>query len=135
MKQNSLQFHEPGNRKVFKVPEKYFETFESQLEQRLDVLEKELRQPNKKIPSETGTRKFVLTMESVRPILYMAAMFVLLVFSIGLILNLTPGRSSKLSAEDKTPSVKLELTAEDYLISSVGTYGITQYYVDPESFD
>lgn len=135
MKQNSLQFHEPGNRKVFKVPEKYFETFESQLEQRLDGLEKNLSQPNEKIPSEIGARKFVLTMERIRPILYMAAMFVILVFSIGLILNLTPGRSSKLSTEDKTPSVKLELTAEDYLISSVGTYGITQYYVDPESFD
>jgi len=135
MKEKNLQLNETGDRTVFKVPEMYFENFEAQLQQRIDALETEANLPKERVEVQKESKRFILKMDSIRPVLYMAAMFVLLIFSMSLILNLTSGKSTKLTAEDKTQSAKIELTAEDYLISSVGSYGITQYYVDPESFD
>jgi hypothetical protein len=120
--------NETGNRNVFKVPEKYFENLEMQLEKRLDALETEKRLSTEVKPEKN--RKFVLTMTNIRPMLYMAAMFILMVFSIGLVINYTSDKSSNLKAEEIT--TERIPTAEDYLISSLGTYGITQYYVETQ---
>lgn len=136
MKNNNLPLNETGDLTVFKVPDKFFENFQTQLNQRLDVLETEKDLTNTKAKVETKSKRYVLTMESIKPILSMAAMFVLLLFSVSLILNITSRKTAvALSTETKKQTESTELTAEDYLISSVGTYGISQYYVDPKSFE
>ncbi|MDD2612894.1 MAG: hypothetical protein PHR38_08915 [Bacteroidales bacterium] len=136
MKQNKMPFIEPGDRTVFKMPENYFKDFESNLEKHLDALEKEKVSSNGLLQVQTKAKKFKFSMETHRPILYMAAMFVLLLFSISLVLNLSSDKtfsSLRLSAESKTPSATTSVpTAEDYLINSIGTYGITEYYVESE---
>lgn len=120
--------NETGDRSVFRVPENYFAGLETQLNKRIDALEAE-----KKLEIKETSRKrsgIILTMQSVRPMLYMAAMFVLLLFSIALVFHYTAGsgslRAQETSIEQTVP------TAEDYLISSVGTYGISQYYVESQ---
>lgn len=126
MKQFKL--NETGDRSVFRVPEGYFEGLEMQLNSRIAALEAE-----KKLETKEANRKrggIVLTMQSVRPILYMAAMFVLLLFSIALVFRYTNGSGSLRAKE--TGNEQLVPTAEDYLISSVGTYGISQYYVESQ---
>lgn len=126
MKQFTL--NETGDRSVFRVPEGYFEGLEKQLSQRIETLEAE-----KKLEIRERSRKkggIILTMQSVRPMLYMAAMFVLLLFSIALVFHYTAG-SGSLRAQE-TSSEQAVPTAEDYLISSVGTYGISQYYVESQ---
>lgn len=123
MKQYKL--NETGDRSVFRVPDGYFEGLEMQLNKRLEAFETEKKLEMKATRSKGGV---VLTMQSVRPMLYMAAMFVLLLFSIALVFRYTNGsgllRAQETSKEQTVP------TAEDYLISSVGTYGISQYYVE-----
>jgi hypothetical protein len=136
MKKNNLPLNETGDLTVFKVPDKFFENFEAQLNQRLDIMEAEKDLTNKKAQVERRPKRYILTMESVKPILSMAAMFVLLLFSVSMILNITSKKNAvALSTEAKKQTENTELTAEDYLISSVGTYGISQYYVDPKSFE
>lgn len=124
MKQYNL--NEPGDRSVFRVPEDYFPGLEMQLNKRIEALEAD----NKLIIKASSRKKggIVLTMQSVRPILYMAAMFVLLLFSIALVFKYTTGSGSLRAQETSTEQTVP--TAEDYLISSVGTYGISQYYVE-----
>lgn len=124
MKQYKL--NEPGDRSVFRVPEDYFAGLEMQLNKRIEALEAE----NSLIIKESTRKKggIVLTMQSVRPILYMAAMFVLLLFSIALVFKYTTG-SGSLRAQETSTEQTIP-TAEDYLISAVGTYGISQYYVE-----
>jgi len=119
---------ETGDRNVFRVPEDYFANLEMQLNERIVAVEAE-----NKLESRASSHKrggIILTMQSVRPLLYMAAMFVLLLFSIALVFHYksTSGslRAQDISAEQAVP------TAEDYLISSVGTYGISQYYVESQ---
>lgn len=126
MKQYKL--NETGDRSVFRVPDGYFEGLEMQLNQRIEALEAE-----KKLEIRESSRKkggIILTMQSVRPMLYMAAMFVLLLFSIALVFRYTNGSGGLRAQETKTEQVVP--TAEDYLISSVGTYGISQYYVESQ---
>jgi len=139
MIQKNRPFSEPGDKTVFKMPENYFENFEAALEKRLDALEAEKASSEEKVQTDTRYRRLVLKMENIKPVLYMAAMFVLLIFSVSLVLNLTSGKSSsslRLSAESTTPSTTTVIpTAEDYLINSIGTYGISEYYVDSESFE
>lgn len=136
MKEKKLQLKEPGDRTVFNLPENYFTDFEAKLEQKLDALERGESILEMEKQKDNNYKRYVLTMESVKPLLYMAAMFVLLIFSIGLIMNFTSGKSSlKLSAENNTQLEKTVPTAEDYLISSVGAYGISEYYVEPETFE
>jgi hypothetical protein len=122
------KINEIGNRTVFKVPEHYFENFAASMEKQIDAFEENKAQLSK--ASITANRH---PMMHLRPILYVAAMFILMVFSIGLVLNFTYRRSSELKAEE-TSAEKIP-TAEDYLISSVGTYGITQYYVENQAND
>lgn len=136
MKRNNFPLDETGDLTVFKVPEKYFENFGVQLSQRLDAIKTEKDLSDKKVQSDTSpTRRYIFRVESARSILYMAAMFVVIIFSVSMILNFTSKKSSIASAGIKSKTENTELTAEDYLISSVGTYGISQYYVDPENFE
>ena len=118
------------------MPENYFMNFEATLEKRLDALEKEKISSNRLFQDKTESKKFKFSMEALRPILYMAAIFVLLLFSISLVLNLSSDKTSsslRLSADSQTSSAATSVpTAEDYLINSIGTYGITEYYVDSE---
>lgn len=117
-----------GDRNVFRVPEGYFDGLEMQLNQRIEALEAEKKLEIKEESLKKGGR--VLTMQSVRPMLYMAAMFVLLLFSIALVFRYTNGSGSLRAQESRNEQVVP--TAEDYLISSVGTYGISQYYVESQ---
>lgn len=126
MKQITL--NETGDRSVFRVPEGYFEGLEVQLNKRIEAMEAEKRSEKKDSRKKGG---IVLTMQSVRPMLYMAAMFVLLLFSIALVFRYTNGSGSLRAQETSTEQVVP--TAEDYLISSVGTYGISQYYVESQA--
>jgi len=131
-----MPFIEPGDRTVFKVPENYFKDFEANLERHLDTFEKEKVSSNGLLQVQTKAKKFKFSMETHRPILYIAAMFIFLLFSISLVLNLSSDKTSsslRLSAESQTTSTTSSVpTAEDYLINSIGTYGITEYYVDSE---
>jgi hypothetical protein len=123
-----FKLNETGDRSIFRVPEDYFAGLEMQLNERIEALEVE-----KKMEIANASRKrggIILTMQSVRPILYMAAMFVLLLFSIALVFKYTAG-SGSLRAQEKSMEQTVP-TAEDYLISSVGTYGISQYYVESQ---
>ncbi len=127
MKQFNL--NETGNRSVFRVPEDYFGGLEAQLNKRIEAFEAEKNLEIKEVSRKNGG--VVLTMQRVRPMLYMAAMFVLLLFSIALVFRYTSG-SGSLRAQE-TSSEQVVPTAEDYLISSVGTYGISQYYVESQT--
>ncbi|HET9571592.1 MAG TPA: hypothetical protein VFP20_09330 [Bacteroidales bacterium] len=127
MKQFKL--NETGNRSVFRVPENYFDSLEMQLNKRIDALEDEKQLEISQL--SRSKKGIVLTMQNVRPMLYVAAMFILLLFSIALVFHYTSG-SSNFRAQD-TNTDQTVPTAEDYLISSVGTYGISQYYVESQT--
>lgn len=137
MKQNNLPFNDTGDKTVFKVPENYFINFEAELEKRLDNFEAENRLVDERIQTERDSKRFFLSMDTVKPILYMAAMFVLVLFSVSLVLNFKSNTSSSslgLSVESTSQSASSSIpTAEDYLINSVGTYGITEYYLNSEN--
>lgn len=131
MKQDKLTLNETGDRSHFNVPENYFVNFKVCLNDRLGAQEKE----NKESRKQKG---LFMNMESVRPFLYVAAIFVFLLFSIALVLNKTSDKSSSslgLSVEGNSKPATYVPTAEDYLINSVGTYGITEYYIESENVD
>jgi len=117
-----------GDRSVFRVPENYFAGLEMQLNERIEAFEAE-KKLERRLPSPKKGG-LILTMQSVRPLLYMAAIFVLLLFSIALVFRYTSGSGSLRAQETSTQQTVP--TAEDYLISSVGTYGISQYYVESQ---
>jgi len=119
--------NETGDRNVFRVPEDYFAGLEMQLNKRIEVLEAEKKSERMEVSRKRGG--IILTMQSVRPMLYMAAMFTLLLFSIALVFHYTAGSGSLRAQETSLETIP---TAEDYLISSVGTYGISQYYVESQ---
>ena len=119
--------NEAGDRSVFRVPEDYFAGLEMQLNKRIEVLEAEKKSERMEVSRKRGG--IILTMQSVRPMLYMAAMFTLLLFSIALVFHYTAGSGSLRAQETSLETIP---TAEDYLISSVGTYGISQYYVESQ---
>ena len=119
--------NETGDRSVFRVPEDYFAGLEMQLNKHIEVLEAGKKSETIEVSRKRGG--IILTMQSVRPMLYMAAMFTLLLFSIALVFHYTTGSGSLRAQETSLESIP---TAEDYLISSVGTYGISQYYVESQ---
>lgn len=139
MKQKNTHLEEIGDKTVFKVPENYFENFQYEFEKRLYTLNTENIQLEERKPTESKPKGFVIKMESIKPIFFMAAMFILLIFCVSLVLNYTSDRSSyslRLSAESKTPPKSTVIpTAEDYLINSIGADGITEYYMESESFE
>lgn len=124
---NEAFLNKTGNREVFKVPENYFSEFETLLNKRIDAFEAE------KI-GNAPKRGILLSMEGFRPLLYMASMFVLLLFSIALIMQKNSGTSHLLKAQESSKEQPIP-TAEDYLISNLGTYNISQYYIESKLED
>jgi len=132
MKQNNRPFKETGDRTVFNIPENYFVNFKAEMGKRLDAVENEGQRFNSDRKPATKSKGLVLRMETIKPYLYIAAMFVLLLFSISLVMNLKSKSSSSLGLSVENSSVSSIPTTEDYLINSVGTSGITEYYMDSE---
>jgi len=131
MKQEKQIFKEIGDKSDFNVPENYFVNLKAGLNYRIDALEKEKKETKKK-------KGLLMNMEKARPFLYVAAIFVFLLFSVALVFNITSNKSSSslgLSVESKSKPSTYVPTAEDYLINSVGTYGITEYYIESENVD
>jgi len=131
MSNNKNTIKEQGYMSSFKVPDGYFEDFASKMDELLDQTENS----NVKI-DDKFTGGFKNRMLTLRPIFYMAAMFVVLLFSITAILKYTTKdkQTTGLTTNSSTDS-KQVLTAEDYLLNSIGTYTITEYYIDPEIFE
>ena len=135
MKQNNIPFKEIGDRTVFNMPENYFANFKAEMGKRLDAFESEGKQVDFSVKPATKSKGLVLRMETIKPYLYIAAMFVLLLFSISLVLNLKSKSSSSLGLSVESNSINSVSTTEDYLINSVGTTGITEYYMDSEDLE
>lgn len=128
MIQKKLNLEGPGDRSSFKVPEGYFEGLTAKMNELIDRNDSE-----NGVDNTEKSKGFILRY---KPIIYMAAMFVVLLFSITAVLKLT-GNEKKQSGlmSSSTTDIKQVLTAEDYVISTVGTYAITEYYIDPEIFE
>jgi hypothetical protein len=123
MQEDKQIFKETGRMSNFKVPEGYFESFSVKMNALIDQ-------------SETKKKRFIYGKLTLRPVLYMAAMFVVLFFSITTVLKLTTKDKQQTGlAVTGNSNAKQVITAEDYLISSIGTYAITEYYIDPEYFE
>lgn len=113
---NNFNLDRPGNKEVFKVPEHYFENLQAEIQHRIEM---------ESAPAQ-GIKLF---MNRVKPVLYMAAVFVLLLFSIRAVLNLT-NTDNKQSIIGKTDGVEIEefqesaMTAEEILLSSLDEYSL-----------
>lgn len=79
--------------------------------------------------------RLTVWMDKYRPVFYLAAMFVLILFSVTTLLNLTNTKSNDDKLTKETTTNQPVLTAEDYIISQIGTDGIAEYYVDPDMYD
>jgi hypothetical protein len=134
MKEN-FSLKEPGDKSVFSVPEGYFAGLSGRMNKLIDR-----SQQQEELVIETPVRKNnLMWMDRYRPILYLAAMFVLLLFSVSTLMNITSKHSGgdNLTKESTTKkqqerSQSSVPTAEDYLISQIGTDGIAEYYINPE---
>jgi hypothetical protein len=136
MKENHKTINEPGVKTMFNVPDDYFVHFKADMAKHIDKLESAKTQTKSQNPNGSG--RFVLNMDVVKPYLYIAALFVMILFSVSLIMNVSSNRSSSLGLSAGTnsqTSTSNVSTAEDYLINSVGTYGITEYYLDSETLE
>jgi hypothetical protein len=121
--------NEKGDRSMFRVPEGYFETLGIQIDRQIDAYEAEKAHPmHTEIAPRSG---WMLTMQRARPILYMAAMLTLMLFSISSLVRNTSGKNKLFTKE--TNKEQPIPTAEDYLISNMGTYAISRYYVESGS--
>lgn len=137
MKEN-FSLKEPGDKSVFSVPEGYFAGISGRMNKLIDR-----SQQQEELVIETPVRKNNLVwMDRYRPILYLAAMFVLLLFSVSTLMNVTSNKSdgdnlAKKSTTDKQQENKQPSTptAEDYLISQIGTDGIAEYYINPDLYE
>jgi len=122
---------EPDYKSSFKVPDGYFEDFAMRMNELIDKVDSE-----KENHSEKRLPLKISHMLTLKPLLYMAAMFVVLLFSITAVLKFSGSDKKQNSLlSSSTNDIKQVLTAEDYLISTVGTYAITEYYIDPEVFE
>jgi hypothetical protein len=128
MMREKTTIKEPGDKSVFTVPEGYFEGMTDRINALIDQREKPEKSFNTFMHILPGR------MERYRPLLYMAAMFVVLLFSITTILKLTSNKSDSGSLT-KNGNKQQEQTAEDYLISQIGTYGIAEYYINPDLYE
>lgn len=137
MKEN-FSLKEPGDKSVFSVPEGYFAGLSGRMNKLIDR-----SQQQEELVIETPVRKNnLMWMDRYRPILYLAAMFVLLLFSVSTLMNITSNKSDgdnlakeatkNKQQESNQPTVP---TAEDYLISQIGTDGIAEYYINPELYE
>lgn len=124
---NNFNLDRPGNKEVFKVPEHYFENLQAEIQHRIEM---------ESAPAQ-GIKLF---MNRVKPVLYMAAVFVLLLFSIRAVLNLT-NTDNKQSIISKTDGVEIEefqestMTAEEILLSSLDEYSLMYYYINQDELE
>lgn len=124
---NNFNLDRPGNKEVFKVPEHYFENLQAEIQHRIEM---------ESAPAQ-GIKLF---MNRVKPVLYMAAVFVLLLFSIRAVLNLT-NTDNKQSIIGKTDGVEIEefqestMTAEEILLSSLDEYSLMYYYINQDELE
>lgn len=135
MKHDDFKISEKGDLSNFKVPEGYFDNFSLRINQLIDETEKVSAKEN-----EIYTKKGNGRIEKLRPILYYAAAaVVILFFSITAVVKYKSkpetNIESTLVSKNTSGNNQQEVTAEDYLISTVGTYGIAEYYVDPKYFE
>lgn len=135
MKDN-FSLKEPGDRSAFSVPEGYFAGLPARMNKLID------RSQPQEMEEKPVRKDNLMWMDRYRPILYMAAMFVLLLFSVSTLMNITSSKSksdnlAKKSSTDKQQDSKQPTapTAEDYLISQIGTDGIAEYYINPELYE
>lgn len=127
MKQKLL--NQTSDHSFFKVPENYFSDFEVKMNERIDAFEAQQR-------ISVPKKGIVLFMNAYKPILNMASMFVLLLFSVAMIMHYSVGKSNTNFLKAQTVTKELPIpTAEDYLISNMGTYSISQYYIESEMTD
>lgn len=132
MKKVNLPLNETGDRSAFKVPENYFVHFKGALNEQIDALEAS------KKAAKSKPKGIILKMDKGKTYLYIAAMFVFMLFSITMVVNQATKKASPslgLSVEKSSTISNDVPTAEDYLINSVGTYGITEYYVESENVE
>jgi flagellar motor protein MotB len=137
MKQ-TFSLKEPGDKSVFSVPEGYFAGMSGRMNKLIDRSQQQELQV-----IDTPVKKINLTwMDRYRPVLYLAAMFVVLLFSVSTVMNITSKHSdadnlAKKSTTDKQQENKQPSapTAEDYLISQIGTDGIAEYYINPDLYE
>jgi hypothetical protein len=124
---NNFNLDRPGNKEVFKVPEHYFENLQAEIQHRIEM---------ESAPAQ-GIKLF---MNRVKPVLYMAAVFVLLLFSIRAVLNLT-NTDNKQPIIGKTDGVEIEefqesaMTAEEILLSSLDEYSLMYYYINQDELE
>ena len=124
---NNFNLDQPGNKEVFKVPEHYFENLQAEIQRRIEV------EP----APDQGRRLF---MNRLKPVLYMAAVFVLLLFSVRAVLNLT-NTDNKQSIISKTEGAEIEeiqesaMTAEEILLSSLDEYSLMYYYINQDELE
>lgn len=134
-----ISLKEPGDKSAFHVPEGYFAGLQGRMNKLIDRQQQEAEP----VVIETSVRKNnVMWMERFRPVMYLAAMFVLLLFTVSTLLNITSKRSGGDNLAKETTTKKQQEstqmpipTAEDYLISQIGTDGIAEYYINPELFE
>lgn len=124
---NKFNFDQPGNKEIFIVPEHYFENLQAEIQER--------------IAGESAPLKGrMLFMNRVKPVLYMAAVFVLLLFSIRAVLNLTntDKKQSVISTIDGLETEKFQvntMTAEEILLSSLDEYSLMYYYINQDELE
>ncbi len=124
---NKFNFDQPGNKEIFKVPEHYFENLQADIQNRI---------AGESAPVQ-GRKLF---MNRVKPVLYMAAVFVLILFSIRAVLNLTNAdkQQSVISKIDGVETEEFQLntmTAEDILLSSLDEYSLMYYYINQDELE
>lgn len=122
-------FPPTGDKTPFKVPTGYFEGLSARMDQLID------QEAAPGVTSMPNRPRLTVWMDKYRPVFYLAAMFVLILFSVTTLLNLTNTKSNDDKLTKETTTNQPVLTAEDYIISQIGTDGIAEYYVDPDMYD
>lgn len=135
MTMNNQKLHQPGDNSIFKVPDNYFENFSAIMGSRIDAFETEKNSVVEQESNQSTTKKGLLVyINQYKHIMYMASMFVLMLFSIGMIMHYTSDDSASYNSQ-ATQKNRPVPTAEDYLINTLGTYSISQYYIESELSD
>jgi signal transduction histidine kinase len=122
-------FPHTGDKTPFNVPDGYFEGLSAKMDQLID------QDSMADIASTNDRPRLTIWMDRYRPVLYLAAMFVLILFSVSTLLNLTNGKSSDDKLTKELSNEQPVVTAEDYVLSQIGTDGIAEYYIDPDMYD
>ena len=124
---NKFNFDQPGNKEVFKVPEQYFEHLQAEIENRIAT-------------ESAPVHRKMIYINRIKPIFYMAAVFVLLLFSIRGVINLTnqDKKQSVISVIDGVETKEFQvntMTAEEILLSSLDEYSLMYYYINQDELE